>query len=358
MVKVIHVISDHNFGGAGQYLMSILKHYNRQEFDLQVICHGKGQLYHKLIEEGNIKVHLASETIGPKSFDPKLFVKITKILKAESPQILHAHASLAGRLAAKFLGIKVVMTKHWKQKPGNNYFVKLMTRQLTEKIIAISNAVAKSLINAGVPEKYIEVIHNGIDIESFQSLPETSLKKQLNINTSIVIGMTARLEAEKDHKTFLKAAKIVLDHTNDVTFIIAGKGSKEMELKKLSQELKISENVIFTGFVNNIKELINILDISVLTSVNEAFGLVLAEGMILEKPIIATSLDSIQEVVGEAGLFFKAGDEEELAKHMLELIMNEELRRDLGKQGKKRVLKLFDSRIMVKRLEETYRNIL
>ncbi|SCY49141.1 glycosyltransferase [Alkaliphilus peptidifermentans] len=355
MVKVIHVISDHNFGGAGQYLMSILKYSNRQEFDVQVICHGKGQLYHKLVKETNIKIHLASETIGPKSFDPKLFIKILKILNNEKPQILHVHASLAGRLAAKLLGIKIVMTKHWKQNPGNRQLIKLMSKGLTNKIIAISDAVAVSLVKAGVPDKFIKVIHNGIDVESFQSLSEVDMREELKIKTPIVIGMVARLEAEKDHKTFLKAAKLVLDNTRDVTFIVAGKGSMESELKEYGRELKIDKNVIFTGFVENINELINILDISVLTSVNEAFGLVLAEGMILEKPIVATSLDSIQEVVGEAGLYFTPGDAEGLANKMLKLITNDDMRLQLGKQGKDRVLKFFDSRVMVKKLEDTYR---
>lgn len=356
MIKVIHIIADLDFGGAGQYLFNILEYADYEKYQIEVICHGKGQLYQRLIRDTNIKVHLVSPTTGAKSFSIEIFKGIYKILKKERPDIIHVHASLAGRIAAKLLGIKIVLTKHWKQNKGIRIINKVTASLLTDKIIAVSQSVATSLRDAGVPEKKIAVIHNGIDIRAYQEPVVKDYKKIWKVENKKLVGIVARLEPEKDHKTFLKAAEIICKKRDDIHFLIVGRGSQEEKLKDYANKLNISHKVTFAGFLTDVKDAIAAFDISVLTSTTEAFGLVLAESMILGKPIIATRLDSLYEVAGDGGTFFDVGDYGALAEKLEKLIDHPPTREKLGEIGKKRVLNMFDARQMVAALEDIYSN--
>ena len=358
MVKVIHIIADLSFGGAGRYLFNVLKYFDREKYQVEVICHGKGQLYEKLLRETDIKTHLVSPTTKAKSFSIEILKGVYRILKNEKPHIVHVHASLAGRIAAKALGIKVVLTKHWRQNKGFPLLNKATANILTDRIIAVSQSVAISLREAGISEKMITVIYNGIDVTTYRQPALKDYKKIWNIEDKKVIGIVGRLEPEKDHETFLKAAKILCEERDDVHFVIAGKGSKEQELKDLAKRLGICDDITFAGFLPDIRDAVEAFDISVLTSTNEAFGLVLAESMILGKPVVATNLDSIYEVVGDGGVFFDVGDYEALADALLSLIDDPSIGESLGAIGKNRVLNMFDAGRMVSELEEVYEEIL
>lgn len=358
MIKVVHIIADLNFGGAGQYLFNILKNYNSKEYEVEVICHGKGQTYEKLKNETNVKVHLVSPTTTPKSFSLELFKGIYKILKEERPQIVHVHASLGGRIAAKLLDIKVVLTKHWKQNQSKKGVNKLIANLFTDRIIAISNSVATSLKEAGISEKLITTIYNGIDIEDYKKPVSKDYKKVWNIEDKKVIGMVGRLEEEKDHKTLLNGAKKLLEKRKDIVFVIVGDGSRKQELKDYTNELGIKDHVIFTGFLSDVRNAVEAFDIAVLTSKNEAFGLVLAESMVLKKPVVATNLDSIREVVGDGGVFFEVGNEDKLAFELELLLNNPTNMKRLGETGENRVFNMFDAKKMVILVEEVYSEIL
>lgn len=358
MIKVIHIIADLNYGGAGQYLFNILKYTNYEKYEIQVICHGKGQLYEKLIRETNIKVHLVSPTTKAKSFSVEILKGIYSILKTEKPDLVHVHASLAGRIAGKILGMKIILTKHWRQNKGRRLINKITANLLTDKIIAISQSVATSLVEAGIGEKKIALIHNGIDIKHYEEAILKNYKKIWNLEDEKIIGIVGRLELEKDHETFLQAAKILCEKRKDVHFIIVGHGSRRQELEDYSVELGINNKLTFTGFISDVREAISTFDISVLTSTNEAFGLVLAESMILEKPILATNLDGIYEVVKDGGRFFKAKDYNALANHIEDLLDDSVTREKLGEIGKKRVRDMFDARKMVAKLENLYKEVL
>ncbi|MGV8146112.1 MAG: glycosyltransferase [Alkaliphilus sp.] len=358
MLKVIHIISDHTFGGAGRYLLNVLKYRNKEKFEVKVINHGKGQLYEKIVEDSDAHVCYLSTNIKPTSFDLRLFIKILIMLRREKPDIVHVHASLAGRLAAKLAGAKVVMTKHWQQKPVNKRVLRWTTSLLTDKTIAISNAVASSLKKSGVENKAIKVIHNGIDVDFFDRNNDSGENSYFNNANCINIGMVARIEIEKDHETYLRAAKKIIAENKNVKFFVIGIGSREKIIKKMAKELGIDHSIIFTDFVDNVKEVIKQMDICVLTSTNEAFGLALTEAMVLEKPIIASKLEAIVEVVAEAGLYFTPRNPGMLAEKLRLLISDEEMRKKLGEIGRKRVIELYDVKMMVHELEEMYEEII
>lgn len=358
MIKVIHIISDHAFGGAGRYLLNILKYRNKEKFEVKVISHGKGQLYQKILDDSDAHACYLATNIKPTSFDLRLFVKLLVMLNKEKPDIVHAHGSLAGRLAAKLTGSKIVMTKHWTQRPINKRILKWTTSVLSDKTVAISNVVADSLRKSGVGGEAIEVIHNGVDVDFFENNDDSEVNSNFDCANHIKIGMVARIEIEKDHETYLRAAKKIIADNKNVRFFVIGKGTREKIIKEMAKELGIDHSIVFTGFVNNVKEVINKLDICVLTSTNEAFGLVLTEGMVLGKPIVATSLEAITEVVGEAGLYFTPRNSDMLAEKLQLLIDNEEMRKKLGGIGRERVVKLFNVKTMVHKLEELYEEIM
>lgn len=204
-----------------------------------------------------------------------------------------------------------------------------------------------------VPEELIRVIPLGKDTRLFDPRIHDQLearKRYCLPLTKPIVGMLGRLDPQKGQEEFLRALPLVLEQRPDVCFVIAGdetsgeKGYKRY-LINLGQELHLHEHVRFLPFTDDVPAFMAAIDIFVLPSYRETFGLVLIEAMAMEKPVIATDAGGVPEIVedGRDALLVPPRDEKALAEAILLLLENSSLRRSLSKRARADVLKRFDS---------------
>ncbi len=293
--------------------------------------------------------------------DFKAVRSICRIITDERIDIVHAHTSHAhtiGAVAAKIKKIPFVVTRRVDFKVARNVFSNIKYNYLTNKIIAISNAIKNILINAGVPQNKIAVVYSGIDIAKFNNISNTQyLYKEFNLSKySPVIGTIAHLTDHKGHKYLFDAVPDVLKKFPNTVFLIIGKGELEQALKKQVKELDITGNVIFTGFRKDIGELLSIMDLFVLPSHLEGLCTSLMDAMLMKLPVIATTAGGIPEVVvhKETGILALPKNPKALAHAIIQLLSNKEEAKKMGERGLKQVNSMFNVSRMVEGTEKVY----
>jgi glycosyltransferase involved in cell wall biosynthesis len=192
-------------------------------------------------------------------------------------------------------------------------------------VIAISKSVKDMLVSnkeIAHPDS-IKVVHYGFSKKRFlnQNLA-TNFLATSNASKNVKIGTVARLSPEKDLQTLIKAVAILRKIVPNVELKIAGSGSEEESLKKLCEEFGIAENVFFLGKIREVPSFLKSLDLFVLTSKFEGFGMVLLEAMAVRSRIVAARNSAIVEVLGQsgAGIFFETSNEIDLAKKIEKIL--------------------------------------
>ncbi len=168
------------------------------------------------------------------------------------------------------------------------------------------------------------------------------------------------MEEHKGIKYLLESASLLLRSRNDVSFLIVGDGALKEELKILCADLKIEENVIFAGERSDIPEILSLTDIFVLPSLREGLPLTILEAMACGKPVIATNVGGVPEVVndGVSGILVYQGDPEALHRAMNELLEDREKLKRMGHNGKKVCNENFDSKTMIGKIENLYDSLM
>ena len=358
MVNVLHVLSDTNVGGAGIHIATLAKLINKQNFKLFLAC-PKGAKIIDIVEDDIEIIEIESQ--GDKSFEVGIIRQLTKIIKKNRIDIVHTHASLSGRIAAKLTGTKIVYTRHTpsesldknRLKRAINKYINVF---LCDKIIAVSNFIEKQLIEAGLPSKKVIKIFNGVSTLEYE--PHSMPKKRVGKGLTLI--QVARLEVEKGHKYVIEAMSLIKKEKYDVKLIIVGDGSKRVELQELANRLKIGDRVTFVGYMKNVKDIVEESDVVILPSIKEALAIALLEGMAAGKPCIASYVGGIPEVVenGVNGILVEPKNPEAIKEAVIKLYENPELRRSMGEQSIRIVKEKFDSTILIKQVEEVYIELL
>jgi glycosyltransferase involved in cell wall biosynthesis len=359
---VLHIISDLHVGGAGRYLLNLLPGLSQLGVDVSVACPQGGELEKELSRQ---KVTLHQLTAGDASFSWSTVAEVYRLLTKEDYQIVHTHASLAGRIAARLAhGPKVVLTRHGL---GAGRYVPAWRRWLngrastllTDKIIAISQAVALSLINEGVPPDQIRIIPNGIAVEEFACCSGAAVRMELGVGNRPLVGMVARLVPEKAPQDFVQAAALIKKKRPDTIFVLVGTGPLQTELAEQIQTLGLMPEFRLLGYRRDVAALTAALDVAVLTSRWEGQGLVLLEAMAAGKPVVATAVGGITEVVKpeRTGLLVPAGDPVAIAQAVVRLLNNVKQAQMMGLAGQELVRQEFSREAMARQTAELYREL-
>ncbi len=355
MIKVVNVISDTNIGGAGKCVINFCKNYDKKKFEVVVVLPKDSKLIDEL-KATEVKI-IEIDGLKDKSWDFKSLFKLIKVLKGEHPDIVHTHASSTARLAAKFIkDCKVVFTRHSvfpvseKIKKGiGRLLYKTTNELLSDRIIAVAEAAKENLVDGGIDPEKIDVILNGVEnIKKTSTEAKGKLRKKYNIeDDEFVVGILARLEEVKGHETFVEAAKILLEEKKvKAKFLILGTGSKEESLKKKVKELKLEDKIIFTGFVKNVHEFLNIFDVQVNCSFGtEATSLALLEGMSIGVPAVVTDYGGNPGVItnGENGYIVPIKLPRETANAIEKILVN----KNIFDHMKKKSLEIFENKFTV-----------
>ena len=369
-IRVLHILSDTNVGGAGKLLLNLSKCIDKSKFEF-VFAFPRGS--NLIILFKNIGKIYVFDGYGDKSLDIKAIGSIRQIIKKSNPDIVHTHSSLSGRIAAVMNGVKkdrIVYTKHCvfdipesKKKPLRRKIYNILDNVLSGHIIAVAESAKKELIDMGVdPQKITVIINGSIPLRKASNNEIISTKERLGIaKDDFVVGISARLEEYKGHKTFIRAAWFAKKEKENIKFIIMGDGSKREELKNHVQSLELQDRVVFTGFVDNVSEYMNIFDLNVNCSIGtETSSLSISEGLSLGIPAIASNFGGNPNMVlnGKTGFIFERNNAEQLYKIIKMLKISPQKLLNMGKAAINDFESRFSATKMASQYEKFYYNIL
>lgn len=352
--KVMHVITDMNFGGAGKYLYQICKYINKDKFEIIVLV-PKGSVLKSIIYAiPNIDI-VEIDGIDTKSFDILGVKEVYKLIKAHKPDIIHSHACLSARIAGLMSGNKkVIYTRHslLPKMAGMKKNIKiLLSKILNSKIIAVSKAVEENLLDEGEKGENIFLVYNGVELPEIK---DENLREKYSLNDELIITLVGRLEKVKGQEHLLKIAEILADTETNFKILLVGEGSERSNLESYARDNKI--NVEFLGHINEIDEIYHISDIVVNTSNSEALSFSVIEAFAHKKPVVAFNIDGIKEVItdGEDGYLVDYLNYEDFSLRLSALINSENLRMQFGKNGYEKVKAKFTVQEMVINIENIY----
>ncbi|MCR4693631.1 MAG: glycosyltransferase family 4 protein [Firmicutes bacterium] len=366
MLKVIEVSSDTNIGGAGRCLIILLSELNKEEFEPLVLL-PKNSLLKPKIEELCVKVCEAD--IAPdKSLNLSDIFKFIKIFKREKPDIVHTHASMSARIAAKLCGIKTVYTRHSVFPPSQRISKGLgklingfINNIFADSIIAVADAAKDNLVKTGVSAKKIKVILNGV-YPLKENCDKTALKKRFGVEEGEkVVSIVARLEDIKGHDYFIDAADMLLKKGYSIKFFIAGTGSYEAHLRDKVLSLNREKDIIFTGFLTDVDNLLRITDVQVNASFGtEATSLSLLEGMSIGLPAVVSDFGGNPGVIqnGENGIIVPQKNAQKIADSVEKLLCDSGLYERLSNGSRRIFNDKFTAQKMTEQTEQIYKSLM
>jgi glycosyltransferase involved in cell wall biosynthesis len=368
-IRVLHVITSLDRGGAENHVLALISHADRQQFEFEAaVLRGDGELVPRLRELG-VDVHLLR---ARSRFDLSALRRLTAVLRRGGFDIVHSHlfrADIYAALAVTRLGRErplLISTRHNDDRFFLNPFVGLAHYAVSTQqdlIIAISNHIAHFTIARGVryPSRVRRVYHGheAIDTRDLER-DALRLRREIGVNDSdFLVGNVGRLAVQKGQRHLIGAMPMLLDRVPQAHLVIAGRGDLEDYLRELADELGVSERVHVLGPRPDIPTLMHALDAFAMPSIWEGFGLVLLEAMAAGLPIVGSRVATIPEVVidGETGLLVQPGDALALAEALARLAIEPELARRLGQAGLQRLRQHFSVEKMVGDTELLYREL-
>lgn len=319
----------------------------------------------------NIQVKTLEETVtrNEGSFSKLKYLKalpiIKQIIKDFEPDIVHAHYASSYGLLGTLSGFHPFVLSVWGSDvfsfPLKSPIHKIMLRnnlKKADKILSTSYVMAKE--TKLYTNKDIEVTPFGIDMEDFKPMEVESLFNK----DDIVIGTVKTLEDKYGIGYLIKAFKIVSDKypALPLKLLIVGGGSLEKYLKNLSKELNVEDKTVFTGKVpfSDVPKYHNMLSVSVSVSNSESFGVAIIEASSCAKPVVVSNVGGLPEVVedGVSGFIVPPRDPEKTAEAIEKLVLDKDLREQIGQNGRERVKKLYNWDDNAKQMIEIYNNII
>lgn len=373
-IRILHLTSHCTVGGVEMHLLTLLGNLNHDKYDLSLAFFTERPDSAKSLVKDFLACGISVFDLHAKSkLDLNAYLRLGKLLKKGDFDILHTHsyrADLSGIFWGKLLGRvhMVVSSVHNTESIYLNPIFSFLARVgsvFQDKIIVISEAVREYLIkNVKIKPQKIKRIYYGLEFPNKQrDNPTTDVREEYGIdNDCPVVGIVARLAPQKGHKYLLEAMPQVIEQIPDVKLLIIGHEDKtpKQELETYARALGIANNVIFCGFRDDVTSIMSQLDVLVLPSLWEGFGLVLLEAMAAGKPIVATNVGPIPEVVinGKTGFLVPPKDAHALAGQILKVLQNRDIAQALSEAGKIRFQKHFTVEKMVQQTEEIYDRLL
>lgn len=369
-IRIMHLIDSYSIGGAEKLAFDIVTRMDKARFDIFIcsICSKKDNEERDMREKlENCGVKTLTIDKIPKKQRFVSIMKLAKILSKNKIDILHTHCSppdFYGKISAFLIHLNLVFSTIHNTK-GYSIWRERIMKNFTTKYIVISEEVEKyALKTLKIPSEKIKIIYIGIDVENFTNClvkKEDKLKELgININNcSKIVTTVGRINQQKGHIYFIKAAELVLKKFPDTHFLIIGntQNGKDLyqKLIKIIKNKDLESKITFTGIVPNIPEILAISDIFVLPSIFEGFARVTIEAAMAGLPIVATDVGSIRQIVfdKENGLIVHSKDINALANG-IEFMLSDEVRaKKMGLRGIK-IAKKFKIEKTVSEYEQLY----
>lgn len=336
--RIIWLIDSLGLGGAERLLVTYLQHLTLTSFDLRVCA--------LQIRNGN-PIAAEIRRLGvPVDFIPLRHLRdvaglprLVRYLRQQQADLLHTQLEFAdtmGSIAAKIRGVPAVATLHTLHNPPKgtrSYWRDRLKwwslRHCCDRVIAVSEGARQHYIRLGrlTPEK-VTTLYNGIDLSCFtpQGQAERAAKRQdfeIPADAPLIITV-AVLRSLKGIQYLIEAMPAILQTVPTARYLVVGSGPHEAELKRLAQTYGVAERVIFSGARQDIPDLLAMSDLFVLPTLTEALPTVLAEAMAARKPIVASKVGGVPEMIehGANGFLIPPADPARLAEACIQLLQN------------------------------------
>ena len=357
-MKILHIISSFETGGAQRLLSDLLPLLAKKEDISILIFNDANNGFQKKITDNHITLY----NIKKKNFyNPFIILQLIPILRKY--EIVHVHLFPClywVAIASIFSKTHLVYTEHsTNNKRRNKKYFKWLEKWIYgfyEKIISISEQTQDNLkiwLNATPNDKRFVVIENGIDIETFTNFKNTS-QYDSKMPKGKRILMISRFTQSKDQETLIRAMMYTAE---DIHLLLAGEGETQEKSINLTKQLHLENRVHFLGTQTNIPLLISLCDIGVQSSNWEGFGLTAVEIMAGHKPVIASDVNGLKQVVNGAGILFPPKNEKALAERINALLQDKTLYNEISEKCYERACK-YDIHKMTEKYMAIYEEIL
>ena len=383
-MKVLRVIARLNVGGPARHVVLLDRGLQARGYQTLLVHgsvgDGEASLEHLAAEAGipTLRVPALGRRVSLLS-DLRAFASLLRVTFREAPDVIHTHTSKAGalgRVAAFTFNLTrprhrrcaVVHTFHghvfdgYFHTPANQVVrgTERVLARVTDRIIAISPAQRDDLIDrfaVARPEATV-VVSLGLDLAPFVASAGTrSFRTELGIDArSIVFGFVGRLVPIKNVPALVTAFARVLTAVPDACLVIAGDGSERPAVERMIAGLGIAGRVRLLGWREDLANLYATIDVCVLSSRNEGTPVAVIEAMAAERPIVATRVGGVADVVddGSTGILVPAGDVEALSDAMVQLARDPELRARMGARGRQQAVARFGYERLVDEIDRLY----
>jgi glycosyltransferase involved in cell wall biosynthesis len=364
-----------NVGGPARHLLALTARMRAIGFDTLIaygtVEPGEGELAPK--DEVSVRISHLRRRLDPLS-DLRARAELDRVIERYRPDVVHTHMAKAGalgRVAARRRGVPAVLhTFHghvlegYFASPANRAFL-LAERWLakrTDRLVAVSSATRDELLalRVGRPEQW-RVVPLALDLEPLmaQMISPSEARSRLGLPEAPTVGIVGRLAPVKDHESFLRAATLVARQRADVSFVVAGDGPLRTDLEADGAR-RLGGRVRFLGWVEDLPTLYAALDVVTLTSVNEGTPVALIEAAAAGRPVVATEVGGVRDVVREAetGFLVPPGNAEALADRIVAVLSDVNLATRMGSEARRRIAVAFAPGPAVEALTGIYGEVL
>jgi glycosyltransferase involved in cell wall biosynthesis len=348
-INLLYIITKLELGGAQKQLLSLVRELDKGKFNPYILTAYDGLLIEAAKEIPSLRLircRFLERPIRPVKDILALFF-IYRFIKNNNIDIVHTHSSKAGilgRLAAKAAGVKTIIhTVHgWSfhdYQPGLVYYFYLFLENLcayfSSAIILVSQWDKRRAVQQliGRQDKY-RLIRYAVNHKEFKNNTEAyQVRKRFGLSEAdLIVGMVACFKPQKAPLDFIKLASVVKKDFPNAKFILVGDGVLRKKVCALISKLNLKEQIILTGWRNDIASILSCLDIFVLTSLWEGLPIAVLEAMAVGVPVVATHTGGISEVIldGKTGYLIKPHDIDALRERLRELLMQPCLRKEFA----------------------------
>jgi glycosyltransferase involved in cell wall biosynthesis len=373
-MRICHVITKPELGGAQLSTLNILANLPKDKYDVSLITSPKGMLSSDFRNLKGVSTIFCPFLIRPINsiFDILGLIHIYLIYRCRAHKIVHTHSSkagLIGRWAARIARVPVIVhTVHgWSFNDYQPLILKWLyillerlTARFTTKIICVSNRdIGMGLRYKIAPKDKFVLIKYGIPLEEFRKPPvnNSQKRKELGINNSgPIVGMISCLKPQKAPMDYIKAAINIYNDMPGVNFLLVGDGVLKEKCIKLLSRTPLNGRFVFSGWRRDIPEILDILDVVVLTSKWEGMPISIIEALSKGCPVVITNVGGAEELVkdGISGYLTKPGSYEEVAMKVLKILKDRNTFIKMSEAASLSIDESFDIKNMVNSIDTFY----
>lgn len=352
--------------GTERQVIETAKRLNKQQFDVHVCCLENSAELEALREECSIAVFPAGSINSWQGI--RQAMRLRSYLNLHTIDIVHAFMNKTAMFAAvsSLLSDRIVITSRLNTGYWYTPSKRLQFRVLnlgTTRVMANSEQAKRIAVEAEkLPPGKVDVVYQGVDMEIYKpGAGDASVCQRLGIPSSArIVGIVANLRPVKDIPLFLRSAALIARERDDVAFLVAGGGEQLEELQRLAADLGVQGRVFFTLGEGRIIDYLSGMAIGCLTSFSEGFSNAILEYMAAGLPVVATDVGGNREAVieGETGYLVRERTPEAFARPLLQLLQDEERRREMGRRGFARCAEHFELGRSIVQLEQYYCSLL